>query len=115
MKQNIIIYISLVIYMILNFFVITPMGLGYYNEIIHPLMWIFLCALAVFLSRDSSIRVKGEQDKTQSLLIALIAYIIVYFLLGLVFGFERTPYAKDIVSIIKNLWSFAGLIFSKNL
>ena len=111
MKQNIIIYSSLVIYMILNFFVITPLGLDYYNEIIHPMMWILLCAIAVFLSRDSSIRVKGEQDKTQSLLIALIAYIIVYFLLGLVFGFERTPYAKDLFSIIKNLWSFAGLIF----
>ena len=111
MKQNIIIYSSLVIYMILNFFIITPLGLDYYNEIIHPMMWILLCAIAVFLSRDSSIRVKGEQDKTQSLLIALIAYIIVYFLLGLVFGFERTPYAKDLFSIIKNLWSFAGLIF----
>ena len=111
MKQNLIIYSSLIIYMILNTFVITPLGLDYYNEIIHPLMWILLCAVAVFLSRDSSIRVKGEQDKTQSLLIALIVYIIAYFLLGLVFGFERTPYAKDIFSIIKNLWSFAGLIF----
>ena len=97
--------------MILNTFVITPLGLDYYNEIIHPLMWILLCAVAVFLSRDSSIRVKGEQDKTQSLLIALIVYIIAYFLLGLIFGFERTPYAKDLFSIIKNLWSFAGLIF----
>ena len=111
MKQNLIIYSSLIIYMILNTFVITPLGLDYYNEIIHPLMWILLCAVAVFLSRDSSIRVKGEQDKTQSLLIALIVYIIAYFLLGLIFGFERTPYAKDLLSIIKNLWSFAGLIF----
>ena len=111
MKQNLIIYSSLIIYMILNTFVITPLGLDYYNEIIHPLMWILLCAVAVFLSRDSSIRVKGEQDKTQSLLIALIVYIIAYFLLGLIFGFERTPYAKDLFSIIKNLWSFAGLIF----
>ena len=111
MKQNLIIYSSLIIYMILNTFVITPLGLDYYNEIIHPLLWILLCAVAVFLSRDSSIRVKGEQDKTQSLLIALIVYIIAYFLLGLIFGFERTPYAKDLFSIIKNLWSFAGLIF----
>ena len=111
MKQNLIIYSSLIIYMILNTFVITPLGLDYYNEIIHPLMWILLCAVAVFLSRDSSIRVKGEQDKTQSLLIALIIYIIIYFLLGLLFGFQKTIYAKDIFSVIKNLWSFAGIIF----
>ena len=111
MKNNLIIYSSLIIYLILNTFVISPLNLDYYNEIIHPLMWIILCAVAVFLSRDSSLRVKGEQDKTQSLLIALIIYIIIYFLLGLVFGFERTPYAKDIVSIIKNLWCFVGIIF----
>ena len=111
MKKNLIIYSLLIIYLILNVFVISPLNLNYYNEIIHPMMWIALCAVAIFLSRDSALRVKGEQDKTQSLLIALIIYIIAYFLLGLVFGFERTPYAKDIISIIKNLWSFAGLIF----
>ncbi len=111
MKKNLIIYSLLIIYLILNVFVISPLNLDYYNEIIHPIMWIALCAVAIFLSRDSTIRVKGEQDKTQSLIITLIIYIIVYFLLGLIFGFEKTPYAKDILSIIKNLWSFAGLIF----
>ena len=111
MKKNLIIYSLLIIYLILNIFVISPLKLDYYNEIIHPLLWIIMCAVAVFLSKDGTLRVKGEQDKTQSLFIALIIYIIVYFLLGLLFGFERTPYAKDILSIIKNLWSFAGLIF----
>lgn len=111
MKNNLIIYSLLIIYFVLNVFVIVPLNLDYYNEIIHPLMWIFMCGTAIFLSRDSSLRVKGEQDKTQSLIITLIIYIIVYFLLGLIFGFEKTPYSKDIFSILKNLWSFAGLIF----
>ena len=69
MKNNLIIYAALIVYFVLNLFVITPLGLDYYNEIINPLIWILLCALAVFLSRDSSLRVKGEKDKTQSLLI----------------------------------------------
>ncbi len=111
MKKNLIIYSLLIIYLILNVLVISPLNLDYYNEIIHPLIWIAMCAAAIFLSKDATIRVKGKQDKTQSLIIALIIYIIVYFLLGLIFGFEKTPYAKDILSIIKNLWSFAGLIF----
>ena len=111
MKKNLIIYSLLIIYLILNVFVISPLNLKYYNEIIHPLMWIIMCIIAVFFSKDATIRVKGERDKTQSLFIALIIYIIVYFLLGLVFGFERTPYAKDMFSILKNLWSFVGLIF----
>ena len=110
-KNNLIIYRLLIIYFVLNVFVITPLNLEYYNEIIHPFMWIVICSVAVFLSINTSIRVKGEKDKTQSLVIALIIYIIAYFLLGLIFGFEKTPYAKDIFSVLKNLWSFAGIIF----
>lgn len=111
MKNNLIIYSSLIIYFVLDTFLITPLGLDFYNEIIHPFMWIILCALAVFLSFNSSLRVKGEKDKTQSLFIALIIYIITYFLLGLIFGFEKTPYAKDLFNIIKNIWSFGSIIF----
>ena len=111
MKNNLIIYSILIIYFIVNTFVLIPSSPNFYNEIINPVIWIIICGIAVFLSRDSTIRVKGEQDKTQSLLIVLIIYIICYFLLGLIFGFERTPYSKDILSIIKNLWSFAGIIF----
>ena len=111
MKNNLIIYSSLIIYFVLDTFLITPLGLDFYNEIVHPFMWIILCALAVFLSFNSSLRVKGEKDKTQSLFIALIIYIIIYFLLGLIFGFEKTPYAKDLFNIIKNIWSFGSIIF----
>lgn len=111
MKNNLIIYSSLIIYFVLDTFLITPLGLDFYNEIIHPFMWIILCTLAVFLSFNSSLRVKGEKDKTQSLFIALIIYIIIYFLLGLIFGFEKTPYAKDLFNIIKNIWSFGSIIF----
>ncbi len=111
MKNNIIIYASIIIYLVLNNLVISPMGLDYYNEIINPFMWIVVCTIAVVLSQSSTIRIKGEKDKLQSLIISLIIYIIVYFLLGLVFGFERTPYAKDLFSIFKNLWSFTGIIF----
>ena len=110
MKNNLIIYSSLIIYFVLDTFLITPLGLDFYNEIIHPFMWIILCTLAVFLSFNSSLRVKGEKDKTQSLFIALIIYIIIYFLLGLIFGFEKTPYAKDLFNIIKNIWSFGSII-----
>ena len=111
MKKNLVIYSLIIIYFVLNVFLIIPLGLDFYNEIINPLLWIIICAVAIFLSRDSSLRVKGERDKTQSLIITLIIYIIVYFLLGLIFGFEKTPYSKNLFSILKNIWSFGGLIF----
>jgi len=110
MKKNLILYALLIIYIILNVSVITA-SMPLYNEVINPLLWIGLCAVAVFLSRGETLRVKDEGNKTQSLIIALIIYSIFYFLLGLVFGYQRTPYSKDLFSIIKNLWSFVGIIF----
>lgn len=111
MKKNYIIYSLLLFYLLLNTYVIAPAGLSYYNEIINPALWIMLCGLSLYLSRDTNLRVKGERDKIQSLLIALIIYIIIYFLLGLIFGFERTPYSKSLIGIIKNLWSFVSIVF----
>ena len=98
--KNLVIYILLFVYFLLNTFITTSLNLSYYNEIINPIMWISICGVAVFLSKDSTIRVKGEQDKIQSLLISLIIYIIVYFLLGLIFGFQKTPYSKELFGIL---------------
>lgn len=115
MKNNLIIYGLLIVYFFLATFVLGPMNLELYNEIINPFFWIMICITAVYLSHDSNLRVKGEKDKIQSLLIVLIIYIIVYFLLGLVFGFERTPYSKSLLSILRNLWSFVGIIFFQEI
>ena len=111
MKRNIAIYGLLIMYLVINDILLVPMNLPLYNEIINPIIWIIMCFVAFMLGKDSNLRIKGQQDKQQSLLITLIVYIILYFLLGLLFGFERTPYSKDILSVFRNLWSFASIIF----
>lgn len=112
MKKNLIIYGILALYLLFNVFVIIPnrSEMSLYNELINPLMWIVICAVAIFLGKDSGLRVRSGVNKTQSLLIVLIIYIILYFLSGLIFGFERTPYSKDILSVLLNLWSFGSII-----
>ena len=112
MKKNLIIYVILALYLLFNVFVIVPnrSEMNLYNELINPLMWIVICVVAIFLGKDSGLRVRSGVNKTQSLLIVLIIYIILYFLSGLIFGFERTPYSKDILSVLLNLWSFGSII-----
>lgn len=112
MKKNLIIYGILALYLLFNVFVIVPnrSEMNLYNELINPLMWIVMCVVAIFLGKDSGLRVRSGVNKTQSLLIVLIIYIILYFLSGLIFGFERTPYSKDILSVLLNLWSFGSII-----
>ncbi len=111
MKKIVLLYLLLILYIIVNATVIVPAGIPLYNEVINPLMWIIMCGIAVFLSRDDSIRIKDENNKTQSLVIIMIIYIILYFLLGLIFGFQRSPYSKDVLNILLNVWSFGGIIF----
>ena len=114
MKSNLMIYGLLIFYLIINTFLLVPAGLSYYN-FLNPFIWIGIFSISYYLSNDSNLRVKGKKDKTQSLLIAMIVYIIIYFLSGLLFGFERTPYSKSIISIIKNLWFFGSIVVFQEL
>ena len=111
MKKNLILYALLIVYILLNVFVLSSANIPLYNELINPLVWGVLLAVAYYLSREESIRYKDQNGKTQSLLVALIAYVILYFLLGMVFGYQKTPYAKDFLAIMRNLWSFGSIIF----
>lgn len=114
MKSNFIIYGLLIFYLIINTFLLIPAGLSYYN-FINPIIWMAMFSVSYYLSYDSNLRIKGEKDKTQSLLIAMIVYIIIYFLSGLFFGFERTPYSKNIISIVKNILIFGSVVVFQEL
>lgn len=115
MKNILIMYGLLILYFILNTFILSPMNLPLYTEIINPFIWLFIMGCSIYLSMDSGLRIKGGKDKTQSLIISLIVYIIVYFLLGLIFGFEKTPYSKDLLSILKNIWSFGSIVVCQEI
>ena len=79
MRKHFILYALLIVYLLLNIFVLSPTSIPLYNEVINPLLWIGICAVAVFLSEGETLRVKDEGNKTQSLIIALIIYLIFYF------------------------------------
>ena len=115
MKKNYIIYFLLLVYFFLSNYILIPMNIPYYTGLLNPLIWLSISGISYYLSMDSGLRIKANREKTQSLLISLIIYIIVYFLLGLVFGFERTPYSKEPISIIKNFWTFGSIIIFEEL
>lgn len=103
-------YGAIIIYLILSATVLTPSNFPLLNMVINPVIWIILAAVIYLLAKNDQIRTKGQVDKVQSLLIVMIAYIIIYFCIGLFSGFQKTPYAKDLLSIIKNIWAFGSLI-----
>lgn len=115
MKKVLIMYGLLVVYFLIDTFILIPMNIPVYTDLIKPLSWLSIAGICFYLSLDAGLRIKGARDKTQSLIISLIVYIILYFLLGLIFGFEKTPYAKNLLSILKNLWSFGSIIICQEI
>ncbi len=111
MRKNLILYALLIIYILFNVFIVSSVNITLYNELINPFIWGIIVIVAYFISREESLRYKGQQNKMQNLVVALIIYSIFYFFLGIVFGYQKTPYAKDFLTILKNLWSFGIIIF----
>ena len=111
MRKNLVLYALLIAYILLDVFVLSTTNIPLFNELINPFIWAVIVMVAYFLSRGESIRYRNEVNKVQSLIVALIIYSILYFFLGLLFGYQRTPYSKEFFAVLKNLWSFGIVIF----
>ncbi len=70
-----------------------------------------MAILSYLVARDEpSQKMRNKYDITQSIVIIVIIYCMIYFSLGLVFGYERSPYSHEVVAILKNLWTFISVI-----
>lgn len=98
----VLIFLYLTIYPALNIIFSAKI---YYN-VINPLFWLFIAGLTFLFSSNEHPRYKNKVDKIQTVVIAVILYLIVYFLSGLVFGYQYSPYSHDIGKILVNIWSY---------
>ncbi len=73
------------------------------------ILWIGLAIIAAPIENDHT-RFKGKTEKIKTTLIIVIIYNILYFLLGLIFGYQRNPLSIKFFSIIKNLVFIVGVI-----
>lgn len=81
-----------------------------FTLIINPIIWLILLGLAIYISRTEKHRLKAKTEKTQTVLITIMIYLIIYYILGMLFGYQNTPYSHDIISVIKNIWAYVGII-----
>lgn len=83
---------------------------------INPTIWLLLIVLTLKLLKPDKSRIKDKGGKKQTLFIFSIFYLIIYFLLGLLFGFEYSPYSHKLIGIIKNIFSIVlVIIFQEKL
>lgn len=100
------IFLYLTIYPALN---VIFSAKTYYN-FINPLFWFAMAMLALFFSKGEQTRYKNKFDKMQTIIIAVIVYLIVYFLSGLIFGYQYSPYSRVFSKVMINIWSYVPAI-----
>ena len=115
MIKLILLYGLLIGYLFLDVLILSPAEIPYYNSLLNPLILLAITGLAYYFSKDEQVRIAEKNNKFQSMLIVLFFYIIGYYALGFIFGFQRTPYSKDILSIISNIWIFGNVIFFQEI
>lgn len=105
----ILIYFTMIIYTIIKVIFNLEKN-NIFNYFINNIFWIVLLYITIKLLNDDNMRIKDKYGKKQLLTIFSILYIIIYFLLGLIVGYEYSPYSRNILSIIKNIISLILVI-----
>ena len=103
--ENIFIYF-LILLLQLFFPIMTINTLGEkYSLIINPIIWTFIFIICyIFYNKSIRVRTSNNKNIIKTVIIISLSYVIIYYLLGLIFGFLKTPYSNTLSSIIKNLW-----------
>ena len=65
MKKNIFIYGLLIVYFFVSNFILIPMKIAYFNELINPLLIGVLVGASILLSLGSGLRIVAKKEKFQ--------------------------------------------------
>ena len=110
-KKVVALYAVIIAFLIGRVFIFSGSLVSKYTSLCNPLFWLFMAILSYLVARDEpSPKMRNKYDITQSIVIIVIIYCMIYFSLGLVFGYERCPYSHEVVAILKNLWTFISVI-----
>lgn len=81
-----------------------------YTKLIQQILWFGLAFYCYYASDKESFRNRDKTGKIQIVIIFTIIYLMVYFVLGLLFGYKRSPYAHTFSAILTNIWVFIPVI-----
>ena len=110
-KKVVALYAVIIAFLIGRVFIFSGSLVSKYTSLCNPLFWLFMAILSYLVASDEpSQKMRNKYDITQSIVIIVIIYCMIYFSLGLVFGYERSPYSHEVVAILKNLWTFISVI-----
>lgn len=109
-NKIIFIYIALIVYLLLSQFVFLDKIVQHYSLYINPIFWLIIFLIVAYLSKEDKDRIKQKIDKTQTVFIIMLFYLMIWFSIGLFVGYTPSPYSHSFLGICQNLWSFFVII-----
>lgn len=110
-KKALFLYIFIVAFLVGRVLIFKCDLISVYTTKFNPIFWIFTAILSYLIARDEpNLKVRSKYDITQTVIIILILYCMIYFSLGLVFGYEKSPYSHELIPMLKNIWTFVVAI-----
>ena len=109
-RKIILMYIILLVYTIANNYVIISSFAKYYNLLINPLLLLIVAMIFYVLFPKKQRKIRYKYEQIQNIIIILFIYSMIYFLSGLIFGYEYSIYGRDLSTIIQNIYSFITVI-----
>lgn len=89
-------------------FVSTPFSEKYLYYV-RPIVWLAIAIFGWFFVRKS-VTIKQKSEKTIRIATIIIIFTSLYFLLGFLSGFARSPYSLTFLGILRNEYSFVLIL-----
>ncbi len=89
---------------------ILPFFSSYYLHVINPIFWILMFILTYFFYKEIYIRSKYNKHLGKIVFYVTLIFIVIFFLLGLIFGFKISPVSHTFYEVIRNIISLVVVL-----
>ncbi len=93
-------FIVIIIYLLVTFFILSNIRI--YKNIVDLVFWGCISIYLIYCIKNGYIRCKCDNRFFRYMILISCFYVIFYFGLGLIFGYAKSPYNHEIITIIKN-------------
>ena len=98
-KELLVIFI---VYLLITVFLLITDAV-FYTNIINPIFWICIIVYLIWNIRKNYVRFSRNKRYFIYMIIISYIHIMVYFYLGFILGFSKSPYNHGIIAILKNV------------
>lgn len=76
----------------------------FFTNFLNPLFWLIIIIYLIIYLKKIYVRFPKKKKYFYSIIIISLSYILLYFYLGFIFGFSKSPYSHSLINIFKNIF-----------